>query len=129
MGISQQMLEVAIGWEVYALHRSALDLGWIGLAEFVPLPLLALPAGQLADRAPRRLVVAVGLVLQVGISAGLVVITLNGARELWPFLAIGVTAGCASALTNPAGRSLTPEIVPAELLPGAVALRNVASQI
>jgi MFS family permease len=58
MGISLQMLEVAIGWEVYAQHRSALDLGWIGLAEFVPLFALALPAGQLADRVPRRLIFA-----------------------------------------------------------------------
>src|SRR5437764_10296121 len=63
MGISLQVLEVAIGWEVYALHRSALDLGWIGLAEFVPLLVLALPAGQLADRVPRRLIFAGSLLL------------------------------------------------------------------
>ncbi|MGH3408701.1 MAG: MFS transporter [Streptosporangiaceae bacterium] len=63
MGIGMQMLEVAIGWEVYALHRSALDLGWIGLAEFVPLFVLALPAGHLADRLPRRLVFGAALVL------------------------------------------------------------------
>jgi hypothetical protein len=63
MGISLQMIEVAIGWEVYALHRSALDLGWIGLAEFVPLFVLALPAGQLADRVPRRLIFAGALLL------------------------------------------------------------------
>ncbi len=128
-GLAQQMLVVAIGWQVYQIHKNPLDIGLVGLAEFLPLPLLALPAGQLADRAPRRLVVAAGLLLQVGISAGLVVITLSGAHALWPFLAIGATAGGASALTNPAGRSLTPEIVPAELLPGAVALRSVASQI
>jgi MFS family permease len=59
----------------------------------------------------------------------LVVITLNGAKQLWPFLTIGLIAGIASALTNPAGRALTPEIVSAELLPGAVALRSVATQI
>jgi len=58
----------------------------------------------------------------------LVVITLAGAHKLWPFLAIAVVAGIASATTNPAGRSLTPEIVPPELLPGAVALRSVATQ-
>jgi len=58
----------------------------------------------------------------------LVAITLSGAHKLWPFLAIGAVAGIASALTNPAGRSLTPEIVSAELLPGAVALRSVATQ-
>ncbi len=61
MEISFQMLEVAIGWEVYSLHRSALDLGFIGLAEFVPMLLFALPAGQLADRMPRRVVFAAAL--------------------------------------------------------------------
>jgi len=54
MEISFQMLEVAIGWEVYSLHRSALDLGFIGLAEFVPRLLFALPAGALADIVDRR---------------------------------------------------------------------------
>ncbi len=46
------MVEVAVGWQVYAIHRSAFDLGLIGLAEFVPLLVLALPAGHLADRLP-----------------------------------------------------------------------------
>jgi MFS family permease len=127
-GLALQMLVVAIGWQVYSIHRNPLDLGLVGLAEFVPLPILALPAGQLADRVERRLVVATGLALQVAIAAALVVITLAGAHKLWPFLAIAVVAGIASATTNPAGRSLTPEIVPPELLPGAVALRSVATQ-
>ena len=117
------MLVVAIGWQVYAIHRNPLDLGFVGLAEFVPLPILALPAGHLADRVERRLVVAGGLAVQVAIAAVLVVVTLSGAHKLWPFLAIAVAAGIASAVTNPAGRALTPEIVPPELLPGAVALR------
>jgi MFS family permease len=128
-GLALQMIVVAIGWQVYAIHHDPLDLGLVGLAEFLPLPILALPAGQLADRFPRRIVVATGLAFQVAIAAVLVAITLAGAHELWPFLAVGVTAGVASALTNPAGRSLTPEIVPPELLPGAVALRSVASQV
>jgi MFS family permease len=127
-GLALQMLVVAIGWQVYAIHRNPLDLGFVGLAEFVPLPILALPAGQLADRAQRRLVVAAGLAVQVGIAAVLAVVTLAGAHELWPFLAIAVAAGITSAVTNPAGRALTPEIVPPELLPGAVALRSVANQ-
>jgi MFS family permease len=128
-GLALQMLVVAIGWQVYAIHRNPLDLGLVGLAEFVPLPILALPAGQLADRVQRRLVVAGGLALQVAIAALLVVVTLAGAHELWPFLAIAAAAGISSAVANPAGRSLTPEIVPPELLPGAVALRSVATQI
>ena len=127
-GLALQMLVVAIGWQVYSIHRNPLDLGFVGLAEFVPLPILALPAGQLADRVQRRLVVAAGLAVQVGIAAVLAVVTLAGAHKLWPFLAIAAAAGIASAVANPAGRALTPEIVPPELLPGAVALRSVANQ-
>jgi len=127
-GLALQMLVVEIGWQVYSIHRNPLDLGFVGLAEFVPLPILALPAGQLADRVQRRLVVAAGLAVQVGIAAALAVVTLAGAHQLWPFLAIATTAGIASGVTNPAGRALTPEIVPPELMPGAVALRSVANQ-
>ena len=58
MSVALQMLEVMIGWTVYSHQQSALDLGWIGLAEFIPLFVLALPAGHLADRFPRRLVLA-----------------------------------------------------------------------
>jgi Transmembrane secretion effector len=53
MELGLQALEVAIGWEVHGQLRSTLDLGLIGLAEFVPMFLLALPAGHLADRWPR----------------------------------------------------------------------------
>ena len=52
MGLASQMAAVIIGWQVYGIRQSAFDLGLIGLAGFVPLPLLALPAGHLADRFP-----------------------------------------------------------------------------
>jgi len=128
-GLASQMLAVAIGWQVYAIHQNPLDLGLVGLAEFVPLPLLALPAGQLVDRASRRRITAISLVFDLAIAGLLVGITLAGAQKLWPFLAIGVVAGAAQAIGVPATRALTPEIVPTELLQGAVALRSVAGQI
>jgi len=128
-GLASQMLAVAIGWQVYAVHRNPLDLGLVGLAEFVPLPILALPAGQLADRVSRRLVSAVAIVIHVVIAAALVAITLRGAHAIWPFLGVGALAGVASAVGNPALRALTPEIVPLDLLQGALALRSVAGQI
>ena len=53
-GLASQMLAVAIGWQVYAIHRNPLDLGLVGLMEFLPLPVLALPAGQIADSSRRR---------------------------------------------------------------------------
>lgn len=127
--VGGEMLAVAIGWQVYAIHRDPLDLGLVGLAEFVPLPILALPAGQLADRVSRRLVAAAAGVLQLAMAAVLVAVTLAGTRSIWPFLAVGAMAGVASAVGTPAMRALTPDLVPVELLQGAVALRSVAGQI
>ena len=128
-GVAAQMMQVAIGWQVYSIHKSTLDLGLVGLAEFVPLPLLALPAGQLADRVSRRAISAVALVLDVAIAVFLLIVTIHGASALWPFLAVGAMAGVASVVGNPATRALTPDLVPPEILQNAITLRNLAGQI
>src|SRR5262245_48678357 len=78
--LAAQVIAVAVGWQVYAIRRNPLDLGLIGLAEFLPLPLLALPAGQLADRVPRRMVFAASLVLNGVIAGFLLVVTEAGAH-------------------------------------------------
>jgi MFS family permease len=122
------MVDVAVGWQVYAIHKRPLDLGLIGLAEFLPLPLLALPAGHLSDRFPRRRIAVIAGTLHAGIVACLLVVTITGAHALWPFLALAAAAGIATVTGSPALNALTPEIVPTELLPGAVALRSVAGQ-
>ena len=123
------MIVVAIGWQVYSIRHRPLDLGLVGLAEFLPLPVLALPAGQLADRTSRRTVAAVAGALQVGIAGLLFAITKAGPHSIWPFLGVGLVIGIASAIGTPATRALTPELVPMELLQGAIALRSVAGQI
>jgi MFS family permease len=128
MGISLQMLEVVIGWEVYSLHQSPLDLGWIGLAEFVPLFVLALPAGQLADRAPRRLIFAGSLLLAACVGVGLALVSGSGTTEVWPYLALAVGAGVAMALGWPAARAMPPTLVSVDLLQSAMTLRSIASQ-
>jgi MFS family permease len=128
MGISLQMVEVAIGWEVYALHRSALDLGWIGLAEFVPLFVLAIPAGQLADRVPRRLIFACALLLSAAVGVGLALVTAAGTTQVWAYLALAVGAGIAMAFGWPAARAMPPTLVPLDLLQNAMVLRSIASQ-
>jgi MFS family permease len=128
-GFATQMIVVALGWQVYAIRHRPLDLGLVGLAEFLPLPLLALPAGQLADRVPRRAVAAVAGALQVGIAGILLAITAVGPHSIWPFLSVGLLNGIASAVGTPAQRALTPELVPMDLLQGAIALRSVASQV
>jgi MFS family permease len=128
MGLGGQMVAVAIGWQVYEIDRDPLDLGLIGLAEFLPLPLLALPAGHLADRLSRRLVFAGSLALLMIVTALLIVVTLAGASELWPFLALAAASGVASALGTPAARALPPTLVPTEILAAALALRSTVIQ-
>ncbi len=129
MRFAENMIAVAVGWQVFDISRDPLDLGLIGLAEFVPLLLLALPAGHLADRLPRRLVAALALALMVGVSAGLLAVTVANVDVVWPFFVLAALTGAASALGWPAYQALTPEVVPPDLVPGAVALRSVAGQI
>jgi Transmembrane secretion effector len=128
-GFATQMIVVAIGWQVYTIRHRPLDLGLVGLAEFLPLPLLALPAGQLADRVSRRRVAVLASGIQVLIVVVLLAITAIGPHSIWPFLGVGFLNGIASAIGTPAQRALTPELVPTELLQGAIALRSVAGQI
>ncbi len=127
-GFATQMVSVAVGWQVYSIHHRAFDLGLIGLAEFVPVPLLALPTGQLADRLSRTRIVAVSTLLEAAVVGLLLVVTIGGAHQLWQFIVLAGMTGAAAQLGNPAARSLTPEIVPAELLGGAIALRSIAGQ-
>ena len=127
-GLGTQMILVAVGWQVYAIHRDPFDLGLVGLMEFVPLLVLALPAGQLADHVPRRMLVAVSLGLDIAIACLLLVVTLSGAGTLWPFLALAAASGASAALSAPALRALPAELVPPEMVPGAMALRSVAWQ-
>jgi hypothetical protein len=123
-----EMSFVAIGWQVYAIHRDPLDLGLVGLAMFVPLPLLALPAGHLADRYPRRTVLALSIGLDAAVAIGLLAVTRAGADETWPFFLLAFATGVASALGAPAGRAMTPSLVPQELLVRAFAQRSAAFQ-
>ena len=124
-----QMATVAIGWQVYSVRENPLDLGLVGLAEFLPLPLLALPAGHLADRIPRRRIYALMVIVDVGVALGLLGVTLAGARHVWPFFALAFLTGVASAFGAPAGRALTPSLVPQEILVSALAQRSIAFQL
>ena len=128
-GFGLTMALVAIGWQVYSVRGNALDLGLVGLAEFLPLLLFALPAGQLADRVSRRRLLVVMVVLDIVMLGGLLVVTVSGADEVWPFFALAFLFGTSSALGAPAGRALTPSLVPEELLVSALAQRSIVNQI
>jgi len=129
MGLGSQIVVVAVGWQVFEIHRSAFDLGLIGLLEFIPLLLLALPAGHLADRFPRKTVFVASLALTVAVSIALLVVSLTAADVLWPFLVLAVVIGIASAIGTPAARALPPMLVPLDLIENAMAVRSIGFQI
>jgi MFS family permease len=124
-----QMSFVAIGWQVYSVRENPLDLGLVGLAEFLPLLLFALPAGQLADRLPRRNLLAVMMVLNLVVLGGLLAVTAADVGAVWPFFALAFVQGTGSAIGAPAGRALTPSLVPEEILVSALAQRSIALQL
>ena len=123
------MASVAIGWQVYSVRENPLDLGLVGLAEFLPLLLLAIPAGNLADRLPRRSLYAFAIVIDTLVAASLLVVTFRGVGSVVPFFGLALLTGCASAIGAPAGRALTPSLVPQEILVSALAQRSIAFQL
>jgi len=118
------MAQLAIGYQVYAIRHSKLDLGLIGLAAFLPLPLLALPAGAIADRFPRSRIFVLSNLLDALVMLGLVGVSIAGANELWPFLALAAATGVATVVGAPATRALSPMLVPEDLVASAMALRS-----
>jgi MFS family permease len=123
------MGSVAVGWQVYSLTGDPLDLGLIGLAEFLPLLLLALPMGHLADRVPRRTLMTAAKGLDALMLAGLLAYTVSGPDRVWPFFGLAFLMGVASALYAPAARALTPTLVPQEILATAIAQRSIGFQL
>ncbi|WP_153109796.1 MFS transporter [Propionivibrio limicola] len=126
---ANQMLMVAVAWQMYDLTDSAWDLGLVGLYQFVPALLMTLPAGQVVDRLHRGRVFAASLFLQALIAAVLIVATLTGfiSREL--ILGLSVLFGVSRAFQMPAQQALIPQLVALEILPRAVAAASSGIQI
>src|ERR1700761_2679502 len=82
--LSWEMLGVAVGWQVYQLTRNPLYLGFVGLAQFLPFVLLVLPAGHVADRVDRRLILVSAYGIQGVCAGGLLAFTLSGSTRVWP---------------------------------------------
>jgi MFS family permease len=128
-GVAMSMATVAIGWQVLEVRDNPLDLGLVGLSEFIPSLLFALPAGHIADRLPRRSLYAVMVGLDAVVFGVLLLVTLQGADRVWPYFALAFVTGTASTFGGPAGRALTPTLVPEEILVNAMAHRSIAFQL
>ena len=128
-----QMLMVAVGWQMYDLTGSAWDLGLVGLYQFLPALLLTLVAGHVADRVHRGHIIAACLVTQAMVALILVAATQGwGASKGWVsrdlLLGVSVMLGAARAFQMPAQQALAPMLVPAAMLPRAMAFSSAGMQ-
>jgi len=126
---ANQMLMVALGWQMYDLTGSAWQLGLVGLMQFLPALLLALPAGQMVDRHDRRWLLSGALALQAVVAAVLLVASLGGWAGSGLILLLSVLLGSARSLQMPALQAITPTLVPPALLPRAIAVSGSGMQI
>ncbi|HXU51496.1 MAG TPA: MFS transporter [Casimicrobiaceae bacterium] len=124
-----QMLSVAVGWQVYALSGSALDLGLIGLAQFAPSVALMLVVGHVADRFDRRRIVRTCQWIEGGAIAVIAVATRMGEVTEAMLFALVFVVGAARAFEFPTVTALLPFTVSAGRLPRAVALSSTAGQV
>src|ERR1700679_1243003 len=110
-----QMLSVAVGWQIYAMTGRAFDLGLIGLVQFVPSVLLALPAGHVADQFERRRIVLIGQLIEWFAIVALATLTLTQHIHEIGILALVFVLGVAKAFEFPALQSMLPALVPAAI--------------
>ena len=124
----QQMLGTAIGYEIYARTHSKLALAGIGLSTIIPLVLLTLPAGHVADQRDRRSIFLWMEVLTAFGCLGLTIVSWCGAPVVWMYLFLVVGAVARSFLW-PASSAFLPQIVPRSDLPAAVTWNSGSFQI
>ncbi len=127
--VAVQMQTVAVGWQVYAITGDPLDLGLVGLSQFLPFVLLVLPAGHIADRHNRALILALCIALEFFCALALLAFTLSGLAVVWPVFAVMVVFGIARAFSMPAGQAIMPNLVPPSLFSRAVAVNSSTWQV
>ncbi len=118
---SSEMQAVAVAWQVYALTHRPLDLGLVGLAQFLPGVFLFLLAGHTADRVPRKLILQVCSAAFALCSLLLLGLTLHGITSIYPIYAVLLLNGAVRSFSGPAGQAFLPLLVKEEHFPNAVA--------
>lgn len=132
VNVAVQIQAVTIGWQIYDLARetrsikeSAFLVGMVGLVQFLPLFVLTLYAGSLADRISRRTIVLVSLVIEAVCAAALVAVSLEESPQFTHIFAIAAVFGAARAFLSPASTALVPMLVPRSDMPQAISLKSL----
>ena len=126
--IANQMLMVAVAWQMYDITGSAWDLGLVGLFQFVPQLAMTLPAGHVVDRLHRGRVFAACMISQALVALLLLAAIPGGFATRGLMLGVSIVFGIARAFQQPAQQALTPQLVPSALLLRAIALSTSGMQ-
>lgn len=118
---AMEMVSVAVGWQVYEITRRPLDLGLVGLAQFLPGFLLFLIAGHTADQLRRQRIIAVCYACLSACCAMLMWFTVHGIATVRPIYYVVIAIGVVRAFNGPAQQSLMPQLVEPEDFPNAAA--------
>jgi MFS family permease len=127
--VAFQMLGVTLGWQIYALTSNPLDLGLIGLFQFIPAAMLSLAAGQVADRYDRSLVLRLAQAVEAAAALMLVIVTATGIVDRGWIFAAAFILGAARAFEGTAYQTVLPVIVAPRHLIRAIAALASAQQI
>jgi MFS family permease len=126
--LGQQMLTVAVGWELYERTHSPLNLGLVGLTQMVPMILFTLPAGHVADNYDRKRIILFTTFCISCASLGLTVISAFEASVTWIYLCL-LVAGTARTFLWPASSAFLPHLVPRHHFSRAVAWSSGSFQL
>lgn len=126
---AQQMQAVVVAWQVYDLTREPLALAYVGLAQFIPMLCLLMPAGDLADRMSRKRILGASWAVSALCSALLLWQAMAGVHDVRWIYAVLVLFGSARGFTGPAMQSLLPQIVPREELSRAIAAQSMLLRV
>ncbi|PWC37928.1 MFS transporter [Azospirillum sp. TSO35-2] len=127
--LALQMQVVAVGWQVYAMTDSPLDLGLVGLFQFLPTLALVLFAGHVVDNNDRKRVLFGALSTELIAIAALFLLTMAGWLSPTAIFAIVALIGAAKAFEGPANQAILSATVPVEDLPNAVAWQSSGVQV
>ena len=125
-GISQWAMMVGRAWLVFEISGSAFAVALITFSGFLGTFIMVPLGGILADRQDRRALILVSMAAPMVLSLLLAAVTFAGSVEVWQVVGLSLLASFARSLGLPAGRALTPSLVPPEDLLNAVSLRNAA---
>jgi MFS family permease len=126
--IAMSVQAFALAWQIYLMTGNEFLFGLVGLVEFLPAAVLALPAGHIADRYDRRRIILIGIVMELAAAGVLFLLAATDSVTVPAIFIIAFAFGVARAIANPAARAMMPSLVPKADLAGGVAWNSTSWQ-